>query len=156
LFGCSAPHIRSSASAEPSGDPRAHLYDALCLRPCERLGIGVGDDKINALQPRRDHVVDRIPPGATDTKYRNASLHLANIGNVSHVRFKSLEWKSSNKVVAYCLTVGLLHYGGEMPTAATNVLYAGCSVAIAKTRPLVPQSKTAATASSLNESPTNH
>jgi hypothetical protein len=78
------------------GDPRTHLYDALCLRPGERLSVSVGDDKINAVQPRHDHVVDRIPAGAADSEYRNASLHLANPGNVSHVRFKSLEWKSSN------------------------------------------------------------
>ena len=77
-------HFGLRAGAKTFGHPRAHLDDALGLRHGKRLSIGIGDDEIDALQPGRDHVVDRIATGTADPKDDNARLHLTNIGDVGH------------------------------------------------------------------------
>ena len=77
--------IASSAAARPtSGCEPAPRPDALGLRHGQRLGVGIGDDEVDALQPGRDHVVDGIAAGAADPKHDNARLHFANIGDVGH------------------------------------------------------------------------
>ena len=86
--------MASSAAARPTSGcapaPRpwvtwaAHLDDALGPRHGERLRVGIGDDKFDALQPGRDHVVDGIAAGAADPKHDNARFHLANIGDGGH------------------------------------------------------------------------
>jgi hypothetical protein len=45
------------------------------------LRVCIGDDEVDALQTRSDHVVDRIAAGATDAKDGDARFHLANIGD---------------------------------------------------------------------------
>src|ERR1700741_3626141 len=87
LFGCGASHLGLRTRAEALGHTRAHLDNALGLGRGERLRIGVGDDEFDALQACRDHVVDGIAAGTADAEHGNALLHLANIGDVSHVRF---------------------------------------------------------------------
>jgi hypothetical protein len=87
LFGCGAPYIGLRTGAEALGHTSAHLDDALALGHGERLCVGVGDDEFDALQSCRDHVVDGITTGAADPEHGNARLHLANIGNFSHVCF---------------------------------------------------------------------
>ena len=87
LFCCGAPHFGLRAGAEALGHTSAHLDDALTLGHGERLRVGIGDDEIDALQAGRDHVVDCITAGTADAEYGNARLHLANIGDVSHVCF---------------------------------------------------------------------
>ena len=52
LLGGGAADIGLRAGAEPFGDLHAHLDDALGLGHGERLGVGVGDDEVDALQPR--------------------------------------------------------------------------------------------------------
>ena len=52
LLGGGAPDLRLRAGAEPLGDLHAHLDDALGLGHGQRLGIGVGDDEVDALQAR--------------------------------------------------------------------------------------------------------
>ena len=84
LFRRRAAHIRLRAGAEPAGHLRAHLDDALGLRTGERLGIGIGDDELDAFEPGLDHVVDGIATGAADPTHDDARLQLANTGDVSH------------------------------------------------------------------------
>src|SRR4029453_7103833 len=42
-------------------------------------------DEINSLQAGRDHVVDGIAASTADTEHGKACLHLANVGDASHV-----------------------------------------------------------------------
>ena len=84
LFRRRAPHIRLRAGAKAAGHLRAHLDDALGLRTGERLGIGIGDDEVDAFEPGLDHVVDGIAAGAADPTHDDARLQLANTGDVSH------------------------------------------------------------------------
>ena len=50
FFGGGAADIGLRAGAETFGHLHAHLDDALGLRHGERLGVGIGDDEIDALQ----------------------------------------------------------------------------------------------------------
>ena len=85
FFRCGAPHFGLRAGAKTLGHLGTHLDDALGHRHGERLCVGIGDDEVDALQPRRDHVVDGIAAGAADSKHDNARLHLADIVHVGHV-----------------------------------------------------------------------
>ena len=87
FFRRRAPHLGLRAGAKAFGHLSAHLDDAFGLGHGERLRVRIGDDEIDALQARRDHVVDCIAAGAADPEYRKARLHLANIADVSHVCF---------------------------------------------------------------------
>jgi hypothetical protein len=51
----------------------------------ERLCIGVGDDKIDALQAGRDHVVDGVTSGAADAEHSDTRLQFAKVGDAGHV-----------------------------------------------------------------------
>ena len=79
LFRCSAPDVGLRAGAKAAGHLPAHLNDAPGLRTGERLGIGIGDDEVDAFEPGLDHVVDGIAAGAADPAYNNARLQLADI-----------------------------------------------------------------------------
>ena len=72
LFGGGAPDVGLRAGAEPLGHLHAHLDDALGFRHRERLGVGIGDHEIDALQAGADHIVDGIAAGAADTEYGDA------------------------------------------------------------------------------------
>jgi len=82
LFRSSAADLGLRASAEAFSHLRAHLNDALGLGHGERLGVGIGDDEVDALQPGRDHVVDGIAAGTADAEYGNSRFHLANVWNL--------------------------------------------------------------------------
>ena len=82
FFRGGAADVGLRSGAESFGHLRAHLHDALGLRHGERLGVGIGDDEVDALQARRDHVVDGIAAGAADAEHGNARLHLANVGDL--------------------------------------------------------------------------
>ena len=81
LLGGGAPDLGLRAGAEPFGHLHAHLDDALGLRHGERLGVGVGDDEIDALEPGGDHVVDRVAAGAADAEHGDPRLQLTDVGN---------------------------------------------------------------------------
>ena len=82
----SSAAARPTSGCEPAPSPSvtcdAHLHDALGLGHGQRLRVGVGDDEVDALQARRDHVVDRVAAGAADAEHGNARLHLTNVGNL--------------------------------------------------------------------------
>ena len=82
LFGRGAADFRLRAGAETFGDLHAHLHDALGLRHGQRLGVGIGDDEVDALQPGRDHVVDGIAAGAADTEHGDPRLQLPDVGDL--------------------------------------------------------------------------
>ena len=72
--------VRLRTSTETLRNLRAHLNDALGLRHCQCLGVGIGDDKVDTLQSGRDHVVDGIAARATDTEHGDPRFQFANIG----------------------------------------------------------------------------
>src|SRR4029077_17402790 len=98
LFGRRAPHFGLRTGAKAQGYLGAHLDDALGSRHGERLCIGISDDKFDALQPGRDHVVDGIAASTADPKHDNARLHLANIGDACHfcLTISPASWESED------------------------------------------------------------
>ncbi len=82
LFGGGASDVGLRAGAEALGHLHAHLNDALGLRHRERLGIGIGDHEIDALQAGGDHVVDGISARAADTEYGDAGFQLTDVGDI--------------------------------------------------------------------------
>ena len=54
------------AGAKAVGDLQPELDPPVRRRCVERLGIGVGDDEVDALDIGADHVRDRIAAGAAD------------------------------------------------------------------------------------------
>src|SRR6204780_1034778 len=69
--------LRSCAKA--LRDLGAHLDDALRLRHGEALGVGIGDDEIDTLKARGDHVVDGIAASSANAEHGNTRLQLADI-----------------------------------------------------------------------------
>jgi hypothetical protein len=82
LFGRRGADVRLRAGAEALRDRRAHLHDALRLRHRQRLRVGVGDHEVDALEARRDHVVDGVATGATDAEHGDPGLQFVNIRNI--------------------------------------------------------------------------
>ena len=68
LLGGRAADIGIRAGAKSFGHLHAHLNDAPGFRHCERLGVGIGDDKIDPLQSRADHVVNGIAARTGEAK----------------------------------------------------------------------------------------
>ena len=48
----------------------------------QRLGVGVGDDEIDALQAGLDHVVDGVAAGAADAEHGDPRLQLTDVGDL--------------------------------------------------------------------------
>ena len=74
--------VRLRTRAEALRDRRAHLHDALRLRHRQRLRVGVGDHEVDALEARRDDVVDGVATGATDAEHGDPGLQIVNIRNI--------------------------------------------------------------------------
>ncbi|MGY3557101.1 hypothetical protein ACVWXP_000370 [Bradyrhizobium sp. USDA 4463] len=82
FFSSGGADVRLRACAQSLRDRGAHLHDALRLGHRQRLRVGVGDHEIDALEARRDHVVDGIAAGAPHAEHGDAGLQLVNIRNV--------------------------------------------------------------------------
>ena len=82
LVGGGAADIGMGAGAEPFGHLHAHLDDPLGLRHCERLGVGIGDNEIDPLQPCADHIVDGISARTADPEHGNPRPQLPQIGDL--------------------------------------------------------------------------
>src|SRR5580693_7441637 len=65
--------------AETFGRLHAHLDDALGARHGQRLGIRVGDDEIDALEPGIDHVVDGVTARAADAENGDPRLQFTDV-----------------------------------------------------------------------------
>ena len=66
LFGGGAADLGPRAGAEALGDLEAELDAAVGGRGVERLGVGVGDDEVDALDVGAHHVGDGVAAGAAD------------------------------------------------------------------------------------------
>jgi hypothetical protein len=86
LFGGRAADIGLRARAETSGRHHAHLDNVLGPHHGQRLSISVGNDKLDALQPGIDHVVDSVAARAADTKNGDSRLQLADVEIDAHGR----------------------------------------------------------------------
>ncbi len=69
-----SPDLGLRTGAETLGNRDAHLDDAFGLRHRECLGIGIGNDEIDALQPARDHIVDCVAAGAAGSEHSDPRL----------------------------------------------------------------------------------
>jgi hypothetical protein len=68
LLGGGTADIRLRTRAEPFGCRYAHLDDSFGPRLAESLGIRVGDDKVDPLEPGVDHVVDGVSARPADAE----------------------------------------------------------------------------------------
>src|SRR3546814_15442994 len=66
FLGGRAADLGPRTRAQPLGDLRPQLDTPFGRRGVERLRVGVGDDDIDALEARRDHVFDGIAASAGD------------------------------------------------------------------------------------------
>jgi hypothetical protein len=79
LFGGGPADIGLGAGAETFGRRHTHLDDAFGPRHGKGLGIRVSDDKIDALEPCIDHVVDGVTARAAYTENGNPRLQFASV-----------------------------------------------------------------------------
>ncbi len=89
LFGGGAADVGTGAGAQALGDLVAELDAAIGARLRHRLRIGIGDDELNALQMRLDHVVDRIAAGTADANHRDLRRQAGASGLKSDHRYTS-------------------------------------------------------------------
>ena len=82
LFGGGAADLGLRAGAKALGHLHAHLNDAFGFRHGQRLGVGIGDHEVDALQAGGDHVVDGIAAGAADAEHGDARLELTDVGDI--------------------------------------------------------------------------
>ena len=66
FFGRCLTDLGHGPRTQTFGRERTKLDQSCCLRHHERLGIGIGDDELCALQALLNHVVDGISAAATD------------------------------------------------------------------------------------------
>ena len=64
------------AGAEALRHRHAQLNAAIRLGKRQLLSVSIGDNELHALQPRLDHIVDRIAAGAADAEHDDARLQL--------------------------------------------------------------------------------
>ena len=76
LFRGGRADLRLRAGAEPLRQCGAHLDAALGGIVLHGLGIGVGDDELDAFETGLDHVVDGVAAGAADAEDRDPRLEL--------------------------------------------------------------------------------
>jgi hypothetical protein len=67
-------------NAEPLGDLEAELDTPVSERGVERLGIGVGDDEVDALNVGTHHVGDRIAARSADADDADPRAKLVDLG----------------------------------------------------------------------------
>ena len=79
FFGGRAADFRLRAGAEALGHLRAELDQPLGLRHGQRLGVGVGDDELDAAQAGGDHVVDGVAAAAADAEHGDAGLQFGDV-----------------------------------------------------------------------------
>ena len=80
LFGGGAADLGPRAGAETLGDLEAELDAAIGGRVVERLGIGVGDDEVDALDVGAHHVGDGVPARAADADHADPRTKLVDLG----------------------------------------------------------------------------
>ena len=71
LFGSSPADFGTRTCAEALRDIRTELHARFRDRIVQRLRIGVGDDEVDTLDLRFDHVGDGIAAGATHADHDN-------------------------------------------------------------------------------------
>jgi hypothetical protein len=79
LLGGGAADVGLRAGAETSCHRHAHLDDTFGPRRGQGLGIRVGHDEIDALEPGIDHVVDGVAARAADAENGNPRPQFADV-----------------------------------------------------------------------------
>ena len=77
FFGGAHADLGMGAGAQALGHRHAELDAAVGLGELELLSVGVADDELDALQPRLDHVVDRVAAGSADSEHDDPGLELS-------------------------------------------------------------------------------
>jgi hypothetical protein len=93
FFGGGEADVGLGAGAKTFGHRHAHLDDAFGPRLAQSLGIRVGDDEVDALEPGIDHVVDGVTARAADAENGNPRLQFADVGTLQiDAHGLSLQW----------------------------------------------------------------
>jgi len=100
FFGGRHPDFGMGAGAEALGDLDAELDTLVGLGEGELLGVGVGDDELDAFEARLDHVVDSITTGAADAEDDDPRLKLLRF------RCENLERHREPRVLPPCCKYG--------------------------------------------------
>jgi hypothetical protein len=77
LLGGRTADLRLRPGAEALGHAPSQLDASAAERLLHCLDVGVGDNEVNALQVRSDHVVDGVAASAPDAYHQNAWILLA-------------------------------------------------------------------------------
>jgi hypothetical protein len=120
LFGGGPADIGLGAGAETFGRRHTHLDDAFGPRHGQGLGIRVGDDEIDALEPC-NHVVDGVTARAANAENGDPRLQFAS------VEFHHLSARAgpplSSSINRTCMPVRFLAASGEATAAAASRLF---------------------------------
>jgi hypothetical protein len=94
FLGGGAADLGARAGTQPLGDGGAQLDAALGARLGDGLGVGVGDDELDAFQLRGDHVVDGVAAGTADADDGDLGLQFGTRSGkkVQHKITSALEW----------------------------------------------------------------
>ena len=79
LFSGRTADFRLRSGAKTFGHGSTKLDDPFGLGHGQCLGVGIGDDEVDALQPCIDHVVDGISAAAADAEHCDARLQLGDV-----------------------------------------------------------------------------
>jgi hypothetical protein len=79
LFRRRTADFRLRPGAETFSHRNAKLHQPVGFRHRKRLGVGVGDDEVDTLQPGIDHVVDGIATTAANPEHSDAGLQLGDV-----------------------------------------------------------------------------
>ena len=81
LLGRGGADLGPGAGAEALGDAGAELQLVAGPALRQRLGVGVRDDELAALERLLDHVVDRVAAGAADADHGDPGAEVLGHGN---------------------------------------------------------------------------
>ena len=79
LLGRTLPDIRTGSSPKALCQAGANLETMLRLGMRQRLRICVGNEELNALKARRDHVVDSIATSSTHAEHQDARAQFSEV-----------------------------------------------------------------------------
>ena len=83
--GAADIRVRSGAKAPGHVDP--HLDAALGGRFGQRLGVGVGDQELDPLEPTLDHIIHRVAAGAADANDRDMRFQIRRVRGCRYGKF---------------------------------------------------------------------
>jgi hypothetical protein len=81
FFGSGSPDTGACARTQTFGNLDTQLDPVFRAGLLQRLCVGVGHDKIDAIQLFFDHIIDRVPASTTNTEYGDTGLQVVLSGH---------------------------------------------------------------------------